>query len=234
LLTKRQPREHRTHTPSNRIRPLAYDIGGRFDHVLVDEYQDTNRLQSSILLALKPGGRGLTVVGDETPDNGALKNPNVHRKRTFDVRGRFDDARKLELIPNGREYKRHVGAMIDGRHSSALRMPRTRREQHVMDPAAKASKLSAALVRVSEPVGIEFRSDLSGVRGQHQNARSDDDRLLDRVGDEEDGRTRSVPEFEQVAIASETAQSARTRRIYSTWNRNMRPSQRCATRRNAQ
>ena len=44
---------------------LADDIGGRFDHVLVDEYQDTNRLQSSILLALKPGGRGLTVVGDD-------------------------------------------------------------------------------------------------------------------------------------------------------------------------
>ena len=44
---------------------LADDIGGRFDHVLVDEYQDTNRLQSSILLALKPDGRGLTVVGDD-------------------------------------------------------------------------------------------------------------------------------------------------------------------------
>src|ERR1700761_2257518 len=44
---------------------IADDIGGRFDHVLVDEYQDTNRLQSSILLALRPGGRGLTVVGDD-------------------------------------------------------------------------------------------------------------------------------------------------------------------------
>jgi DNA helicase-2/ATP-dependent DNA helicase PcrA len=44
---------------------LAADVGGRFDHVLVDEYQDTNRLQSSILLALKPGGYGLTVVGDD-------------------------------------------------------------------------------------------------------------------------------------------------------------------------
>src|SRR6202007_2339257 len=28
-------------------------------------YQDTNRLQSSILQALKPGGHGLTVVGDD-------------------------------------------------------------------------------------------------------------------------------------------------------------------------
>ena len=44
---------------------LAADIGDRFDHVLVDEYQDTNRLQSSILLALKPDGAGLTVVGDD-------------------------------------------------------------------------------------------------------------------------------------------------------------------------
>ncbi|PKA40813.1 ATP-dependent DNA helicase [Rhizobium sullae] len=44
---------------------IAEDIGGRFDHVLVDEYQDTNRLQASILLALKPEGQGLTVVGDD-------------------------------------------------------------------------------------------------------------------------------------------------------------------------
>lgn len=44
---------------------IAEDIGNRFDHVLVDEYQDTNRLQSSILLALKPTGQGLTVVGDD-------------------------------------------------------------------------------------------------------------------------------------------------------------------------
>ncbi|KRE03454.1 ATP-dependent DNA helicase [Bosea sp. Root670] len=44
---------------------IAADIGARFDHVMVDEYQDTNRLQSSILLALKPDGRGLTVVGDD-------------------------------------------------------------------------------------------------------------------------------------------------------------------------
>jgi DNA helicase-2/ATP-dependent DNA helicase PcrA len=44
---------------------VAADVGGRFDHVLVDEYQDTNRLQSSILLRLRPDGRGLTVVGDD-------------------------------------------------------------------------------------------------------------------------------------------------------------------------
>ena len=44
---------------------IAEHLGSRFDHVLVDEYQDTNRLQASILTALKPDGRGLTVVGDD-------------------------------------------------------------------------------------------------------------------------------------------------------------------------
>jgi DNA helicase-2/ATP-dependent DNA helicase PcrA len=44
---------------------IAADVGNRFDHVLVDEYQDTNRLQASVLLALRPGGKGLTVVGDD-------------------------------------------------------------------------------------------------------------------------------------------------------------------------
>jgi DNA helicase II / ATP-dependent DNA helicase PcrA len=44
---------------------LAASVGERFDHVLVDEYQDTNVLQAEILLRLKPDGRGLTVVGDD-------------------------------------------------------------------------------------------------------------------------------------------------------------------------
>jgi DNA helicase-2/ATP-dependent DNA helicase PcrA len=44
---------------------LAADLGGMFDHVLVDEYQDTNAIQADILLGMKPDGRGLTVVGDD-------------------------------------------------------------------------------------------------------------------------------------------------------------------------
>jgi DNA helicase-2/ATP-dependent DNA helicase PcrA len=51
---------------------LADEIGGRFDHIMVDEYQDTNRLQSSILLALKPTGRGLQPESGFSPSDKSL------------------------------------------------------------------------------------------------------------------------------------------------------------------
>src|SRR6185312_5025514 len=44
---------------------LAQHVGAHFDHVLVDEYQDTNKLQAQILHAMRPDGSGLTVVGDD-------------------------------------------------------------------------------------------------------------------------------------------------------------------------
>jgi DNA helicase-2/ATP-dependent DNA helicase PcrA len=44
---------------------LAEHVGSNFDHVLVDEYQDTNKLQAEILYGLKADGAGLTVVGDD-------------------------------------------------------------------------------------------------------------------------------------------------------------------------
>jgi len=44
---------------------IAKSVGQHFDHILVDEYQDTNKLQGDILHALKPDGQGVTVVGDD-------------------------------------------------------------------------------------------------------------------------------------------------------------------------
>ena len=57
---------------------LAREVGARFDHVLVDEYQDTNKLQARILLAMKPDGRGVTVVGDDAQ--------SIYSFRAADVR----------------------------------------------------------------------------------------------------------------------------------------------------
>ena len=44
---------------------VARQVSERFDHVLVDEYQDTNTIQAEILKRLCPTGRGVTVVGDD-------------------------------------------------------------------------------------------------------------------------------------------------------------------------
>lgn len=44
---------------------LGPEIAGRWDHVLVDEYQDVNQTQVDIVHALRPTGSGLTVVGDD-------------------------------------------------------------------------------------------------------------------------------------------------------------------------
>ena len=45
----------------------AKPVASMFDHVLVDEYQDTNALQADILEGMRPAGtpRNLTVVGDD-------------------------------------------------------------------------------------------------------------------------------------------------------------------------
>ncbi len=44
---------------------ISERLVGRWDHVLVDEYQDVNQIQVDIVSALRRDGRGLTVVGDD-------------------------------------------------------------------------------------------------------------------------------------------------------------------------
>ncbi|RUU25400.1 ATP-dependent helicase [Mesorhizobium sp. M6A.T.Ce.TU.016.01.1.1] len=80
---------------------ISAHLGGRFDHVLVDEYQDTNRLQASILTALKPDGSGLTVVGDDAQ--------SIYSFRAAEVRNILDFpkqfARPAEIVMLERNYR---------------------------------------------------------------------------------------------------------------------------------
>jgi DNA helicase-2/ATP-dependent DNA helicase PcrA len=82
-------------------RAFAAEIGARFDHILVDEYQDTNRLQASILLALKPDGRGITVVGDDAQSIYSFRAATV--RNILDFPGHFTpQARVVTLEQNYR------------------------------------------------------------------------------------------------------------------------------------
>jgi DNA helicase-2/ATP-dependent DNA helicase PcrA len=65
----------------------AEAVRRRFDHVLVDEYQDTNALQAGILRGLKPDGRGLAVVGDDAQSIYAFRAATV--RNILDFPGQF-------------------------------------------------------------------------------------------------------------------------------------------------
>jgi DNA helicase-2/ATP-dependent DNA helicase PcrA len=65
---------------------LAQEVGAGFDHILVDEYQDTNSLQAEILLALRPTGAGLCVVGDDAQSIYSFRAANVGNILDFPAR----------------------------------------------------------------------------------------------------------------------------------------------------
>ena len=80
---------------------IAADVCERFDHVLVDEYQDTNRLQAAILLALKPNGKGLTVVGDDAQSIYSFRAATV--RNILDFPGQFSP--RAETITLEHNYR---------------------------------------------------------------------------------------------------------------------------------
>ncbi len=88
---------------------LAAAMGAQFSHLLVDEYQDTNRLQAAILLGLKPDGRGLTVVGDDAQSIYAFRGATV--RNILDFPQAFEPpARIVTLEQNYRSTSAILGA----------------------------------------------------------------------------------------------------------------------------
>src|SRR5204862_3970926 len=84
----------------------AAEVSRRFDHILVDEYQDTNALQADIVLKL---GRSITVVGDDAQAIFAFRGATV--RNILDFPNRFDPpATVIELEQNYRS----VQPILDG------------------------------------------------------------------------------------------------------------------------
>jgi DNA helicase-2/ATP-dependent DNA helicase PcrA len=144
---------------------LAEEIGARFDHVLVDEYQDTNKLQARILLRMKPDGRGLTVVGDDAQ--------SIYSFRAADVRNILDfpnaftpSARLVTLEHNYRSTASILhasNAVIDlaqERYTKNLRTTRAGgtapKLVSVRDEAAQASYVAECVLEARER-GLELK-----------------------------------------------------------------------------
>ncbi|MBI3272606.1 MAG: ATP-dependent helicase [Planctomycetes bacterium] len=72
----------------------------RFEHILVDEYQDTNRLQGEIVDLLARGHRNLTVVGDDAQSIYAFRGAHFENILSFPTR--YANARTVRLEVNYR------------------------------------------------------------------------------------------------------------------------------------
>ncbi|MBI2478244.1 MAG: UvrD-helicase domain-containing protein, partial [Planctomycetia bacterium] len=75
-------------------------IRDRFDCVLVDEYQDTNCVQSRLLKGLCPDGRGLTIVGDDAQSIYSFRAATV--RNILDFPNQFPGSQVIALEQNYR------------------------------------------------------------------------------------------------------------------------------------
>jgi ATP-dependent helicase/nuclease subunit A len=85
---------------------------GRFSHLLVDEFQDTNRLQLRLVEALRGPDSKLMVVGDELQSIYGFRHADLEvfreRRRMIEA---ADDGEALELSGNFRSRPELIGAV---------------------------------------------------------------------------------------------------------------------------
>jgi DNA helicase-2/ATP-dependent DNA helicase PcrA len=75
-------------------------LAGRWRHVLVDEYQDTNRLQGDVVDLIAADHRNLCVVGDDAQSIYSFR--GAHFENILEFEKRYPDARRFDLTVNYR------------------------------------------------------------------------------------------------------------------------------------
>ena len=87
--------------------PVRRLLGERFRHVLVDEYQDTNRLQGDVVDLLAERHRNLCVVGDDAQSIYSFR--GAHFANILEFEKRYPDARRFALTVNYRSTPQILG-----------------------------------------------------------------------------------------------------------------------------
>jgi DNA helicase-2/ATP-dependent DNA helicase PcrA len=98
------------------------ELRERFDHVLVDEFQDTNRMQYRLVRALAARTRNLCVVGDDDQSIYSWRGANIGNIRGF--RKDFPEAEVVKLEQNYRSTSNVVRAALAVIERSSEREPK--------------------------------------------------------------------------------------------------------------
>lgn len=80
----------------------------KWSHVLIDEYQDTNRVQYSLAYALSGGHRNLCVVGDDAQSIYSFRGADIQNILSFERD--FDEAKVVRLEQNYRSTENILNA----------------------------------------------------------------------------------------------------------------------------
>ncbi len=82
---------------------VAGDVADQFLHILVDEYQDTNAVQASILRGMRRNGGGISVVGDDAQSIYSFRAATV--RNILDFPEQFPGTRVVTLEQNYRSIQ---------------------------------------------------------------------------------------------------------------------------------
>lgn len=106
----------------SRTSSAGEELRSRFDHVLVDEFQDTNSTQYRLIRALSAKTRNLCVVGDDDQSIYRWRGANVGIIRGF--KQDFPDAFVVKLEQNYRSTANIVKAALSIIESATTREPK--------------------------------------------------------------------------------------------------------------
>jgi DNA helicase II / ATP-dependent DNA helicase PcrA len=154
---------------------VAAQIRSRFDHVLIDEYQDTNALQAEIVVALAPSGRGVTAVGDDAQAIYSFRAATIDNILTFPS-AFAAPARLVPLEDNYRSTAPIVAAAnavierASRRHAKTLRSSRPSPERPVLaiveDELGEVDYVIERVLAYRE-AGLQLRDQAVLVRAAH-------------------------------------------------------------------
>ena len=144
---------------------LRREEANRFDHVLIDEYQDTNQSQYKIVKGLAMGHRNLCVVGDDDQSIYGWRGAEVEHILSF--KQDWPDAKVVRLEENYRStaailgYANTLIAFNTVRHEKVLRPARAGGQRprvlQFKDENTEAEKVVADIAHVLTQPGVRAR-----------------------------------------------------------------------------